>query len=76
MEQIPVFRPLIEQEELDASTEALKLGWLGMGSYVGQFEEAVKSFIGATDRYVVAVSTGHAALHLGMLASASAPEMK
>jgi dTDP-4-amino-4,6-dideoxygalactose transaminase len=73
MEQIPVFRPLIEQEELDASTEALKLGWLGMGSYVGQFEEAVKSFLGATDRYVVAVSTGHAALHLGMLAIGLGP---
>jgi dTDP-4-amino-4,6-dideoxygalactose transaminase len=67
MEQIPVFKPLIEQEEFDASRRALELGWLGMGSCVGQFEEALKSYLGAVDRHVVAVSTGHAALHLGLL---------
>lgn len=67
-EKIPVFRPLIEQEEFDASREALELGWLGMGSYVGAFEEQLKHFFGAHDRYVAAVSTGHAAIHLGLLA--------
>ena len=29
---IPMFKPLIEQEEIDASRESLELGWLGMGS--------------------------------------------
>jgi dTDP-4-amino-4,6-dideoxygalactose transaminase len=67
MEQIPVFKPLIETEELNASTEALELGWLGMGSYVGEFEEGLKNYLGISDRYVAAVSTGHAALHLGLL---------
>ncbi|MDT4969337.1 MAG: hypothetical protein QOJ64_4074 [Acidobacteriota bacterium] len=66
-EKIPVFKPLIEQDEIDASTRSLELGWLGMGSYVGEFEDSLKSFLGATDRYVAAVSTGHAALHLGLL---------
>ncbi len=66
-EKIPVFRPLIEQEEFDATRKSLELGWLGMGSYVGEFEERLKNFLGATDRYVAAVSTGHAAIHLGML---------
>ena len=66
--KIPVFKPLIESEELGASTAALELGWLGMGSYVGEFEEALKNFLGASDRYVAAVSTGHAAIHLGLLA--------
>ena len=73
MENIPVFKPLIEQEEVNASTEALKLGWLGMGSYVGEFEEALKKFLGASDRYVAAVSTGHAALHLGLLVAGVGP---
>src|SRR5881394_3981761 len=73
MEQIPVFRPLIEQEEFDASTRALELGWLGMGSYVGEFEDGLKDFIGASDRYVAAVSTGHAALHLGLLVAGVGP---
>lgn len=73
MEQIPVFKPLIEQEEIAASTEALELGWLGMGSYVGEFEESIKSFIGASDRYVAAVNTGHAALHLALLVAGVGP---
>ena len=72
-EKIPVFKPLIESEELSASTAALELGWLGMGSYVGEFEEALKNFLGASDRYVVAVSTGHAAIHLGLLAMGIGP---
>ena len=67
MEQIPVFKPLIEQEEFDASREALELGWLGMGSYVGQFEQGIRNFINAQDRFVAAVSTGHAALHLSLM---------
>jgi dTDP-4-amino-4,6-dideoxygalactose transaminase len=66
--QIPVFKPLLEQEELDAARRALELGWLGMGSYVGEFEEAIRSFCEASDRHVAAVSTGHAAIHLGLLA--------
>jgi dTDP-4-amino-4,6-dideoxygalactose transaminase len=67
-EKIPVFKPLIEQDEFEATREALELGWLGMGSYVGAFEEGLKKFLGAEDRYVAAVSTGHAAIHLGLLA--------
>ncbi|WP_309738613.1 DegT/DnrJ/EryC1/StrS aminotransferase family protein [Chamaesiphon sp. OTE_20_metabat_361] len=67
MNRIPVFQPLIEQEEIVASTKALELGWLGMGSYVGEFEDALKKFLNISDRYVAAVSTGHAALHLGLM---------
>ena len=72
-EKIPVFKPLIEQEEYDASRKALELGWLGMGSYVGEFEEGLKTFLGAADRYVTATSTGHAAIHLGLLAMGIGP---
>jgi dTDP-4-amino-4,6-dideoxygalactose transaminase len=67
MDKIPVFKPLIEAEEIRASREALELGWLGMGAYVGRFEESLKQYLGASERYVVAVSTGHAALHLSMM---------
>lgn len=67
MEKIPVFKPLIEDEEIAASTKSLQEGWLGMGKYVGEFEDALSSSLGATDRHVVAVSTGHAALHLSLL---------
>jgi dTDP-4-amino-4,6-dideoxygalactose transaminase len=70
---IPVFRPLIEAEELAATREALELGWLGMGSYVREFEAALKELLGAADRYVCAVSTGHAAIHLGLLTAGVKP---
>lgn len=67
MSNVPVFRPLIEQEELDAAVQSLKVGWLGMGRSVGQFEQALAEYLGLEGRYVVAVSTGHAALHLAMM---------
>lgn len=73
MENIPVFKPLIEAEELQASRKSLEMGWLGMGSYVSKFEERIKEFIEATHRYVVAVSTGTAALHLGLLVAGVGP---
>ncbi len=67
MIRIPVFKPLIEEEEIGEAVRSLKHGWLGMGASVGQFEEALEQYIGCEDRYVVAVSTGHAALHLAMM---------
>ena len=51
MEQIPVFKPLIEQDGIQAAVESLEIGWLGMGAYVGKFEEALKDFIGAEGRF-------------------------
>jgi len=66
IKNIPVFKPLIEQDEINACTEVLKLGWLGMGSYVNDFEESIRKFLN-TDRYVAAVNTGHSALHLGLI---------
>lgn len=66
---VPMFRPLIEEEEILAAVESLQLGWLGMGSYVGEFEDAVAEVCGldtSRGRNVVAVSTGHAALHLAL----------
>lgn len=70
---IPVFRPLIDSGEYAAAHAALQLGWLGMGSYVSQFEEAIRNFLGAADRYVAAVSTGHAALHLALMVAGIGP---
>lgn len=66
-ELIPVFKPLIDQNEKNACTNVLDVGWLGMGKNVGDFENAVKEYLGIKDKYVVALSTGHAALHLALL---------
>ena len=70
---IPVFKPLIAGAELDAARHALELGWLGMGSYVQQFERALHDYLEAGDRHVAAVSTGHAALHLALLVAGVGP---
>lgn len=70
MSTVPVFKPLIEVEEIAAAVESLELGWLGMGSYVQEFEKAVEKICqieSDDDSHVVAVSTGHAALHLSLL---------
>ena len=70
---VPVFQPLIEDEEIGASVEALEMGWLGMGSYVARFEEELAALVAGPDRHVVAVSTGHAALHLALLVAGVGP---
>lgn len=67
MEKIPVFKPLIQEQEIHAATKSLTEGWLGMGKYVGEFEDALSGALGAQDKHVVAVSTGHAALHLSLM---------
>ncbi|HEV7180377.1 MAG TPA: DegT/DnrJ/EryC1/StrS family aminotransferase, partial [Candidatus Baltobacteraceae bacterium] len=72
-QEIPVFKPLITADEIGAAVEALEMGWLGMGSYVGRFEEALKVAVGADGRFVAAVSTGHAALHLGLIVAGVGP---
>lgn len=73
MEKIPVFKPLIGDEEVAAATRSLHEGWLGMGKYVGEFEIALQNTLGAKDKHVVAVSTGHAALHLGLMLIGAGP---
>lgn len=64
---IPVFRPLLGPSEFKAVHDAIENGWLGMGSYVGEFEKTVESLVGRDGVHAVALSTGHAALHLALM---------
>lgn len=73
VEVIPVFKPLVQDEEIEAATESLRIGWLGMGKYVGDFEESLRKAVGAQEKHVVALSTGHAALHLGLMLAGVGP---
>jgi dTDP-4-amino-4,6-dideoxygalactose transaminase len=70
--RIPIYKALVESEELEAVEDALRGGWLGMGSAVGDFEQAVEKVLGGT-RVAVAVSTGYAALHLGLITAGAGP---
>lgn len=64
---IPVFKPLLGDAEKQAAAEVLEIGWLGMGANVQKFEAAVRDRCDLHLRSVVAVATGHAALHLALL---------
>lgn len=61
---IPVLQPSIGQEEIDAATEVLRSGWLGLGPKTEQFEQQFASF--AHSRFAVALNSGTAALHLAL----------
>lgn len=72
-DRIPVYGPVLDNDDVEAVTTALTSGWLGMGREVEGFEQRVLEAIGATDRQAVAVSTGFAALHVGMLVAGVGP---
>jgi perosamine synthetase len=65
-EQIPLSRPDIGPRERELVLETLESGRLSLGPRVEQFERDLASWIGADD--AVAVSSGTAALHLGVRA--------
>ena len=59
---IPVHRPYIGEEELDAVARVFDSRWLGMGSITREFEEQLCEFLGV--KHVISVNTGTSALHL------------
>ena len=65
--RVPVFKPHLGVDTLKAVTDAFDVGWLGMGSFVKDFEEGLAKYLGLQDKYVVAVNTGTSALHLALL---------
>ncbi|MGH3649658.1 MAG: DegT/DnrJ/EryC1/StrS family aminotransferase [Acidimicrobiia bacterium] len=68
---ITLSRPSIGPEEIAAVTEVLESGMLASGERVARFEEVFADAIGAD--HAVAVGSGTAALHLGLLAIGVGP---
>jgi perosamine synthetase len=68
---IPVARPIITEEEIDAVVAVLRSGQLAQGQAVERFERRFADLSGA--RHAVAVSSGTAALHLALLAHGVGP---
>lgn len=64
---IPVFKPLINKAFLGSAARSLKIGWLGMGKSVGEFEEKIKFLCKCKDRHVIAVNTGYSAIHTALM---------
>src|SRR5713226_4086078 len=72
-QELPVFEPYIGVHTLKAVTDALDIGWLGMGAFTKQFEDNITTFLGSPERPVLATNTGTSALPLALLAAGVGP---
>lgn len=63
---IPIAKPCLGEEELQAAQEVLRSGWLTQGPKVMQFEEEFAAYVDAP--FACAVSSCTSALHLALLA--------
>jgi dTDP-4-amino-4,6-dideoxygalactose transaminase len=66
LRMIPIAKPDIGEEEIEAVCEVLRSGMIAEGKRVAEFEEKFASYIGT--EYAVAVNSGTAALHAALLA--------
>lgn len=72
-ERVPVFAPHIGVDTLKHLTDALDVGWLGMGATTKEFEDRIGAFLGLEGRYAVAVNTGTSAFHIALRACGIGP---
>lgn len=63
---IPIAKPLLGKEEIDAVTKVLSSGMIAQGPKVEEFELAFSEHTGC--EYAAAVNSGTAALHIALLA--------
>jgi perosamine synthetase len=63
---IRLTQPFIDERAIEEISEVLKSGMLVQGEYVKKFEDALREYMSA--KYVLAVSSGTAALHLALVA--------
>ena len=61
---IRVFKPSMDEEEVQAVREVLLSGWIGLGPKTQEFEQAFASLVGTT--YAVAVNSATSALDLAL----------
>lgn len=66
MKKIQIAKPYIDDKDIEGVVEVLKSGWLSLGPKYKKFEQDFAKFVGV--KYACAVSSGTAALHLGVRA--------
>ncbi len=65
--KVPVYLPLIEDDELQAIYKSSEDAWFGSGKHVSDLEELVEKTIGNSNRHAAAVSTCTTGIHLALL---------
>ena len=73
MERIPVFAPHIGLDTVKHVTDALHVGWLGMGATTREFEERIAEYLGLQNRFVVVTNTGTSAFHIALRTAGVGP---
>ena len=71
LEVLPVFRPAMGQEEIDAVAEVIRSGWIGLGPKTEEFENKFAKYVNSG--YAVGLNSATAALHLSLLALGIGP---
>lgn len=66
MQNIPITKPCLGEEEAEAARRAIMSGWVTQGPEVTAFEQEFAAYVGAN--YACAVSNCTTALHLALLA--------
>ena len=61
---IPLFKPSMDEEEVNAVRQAMQSGWIGLGPKTKEFEDTFAKYIGAD--CVVGLNSCTAALHLAL----------
>lgn len=61
---IQLFKPYMDEEEVQAVAEVLRSGWIGLGPKTAEFEQAFAAFLGAS--YAVGLNSATAALDLAV----------
>ena len=61
---IPLFRPSISNEAIDAVSDVLRSGWIGLGPRTREFEERFAAYIGAP--HCVGLNSCTSAIHLAL----------
>jgi len=64
---IPICRPWIGKEEIDAIGRVIDSKWISTGSKTAEFEQKFAEYIGV--KHAIAVSSCTAALHLSLVAA-------
>lgn len=70
-DHIPIMRPWLGEEEVEAVRQVILSGWVSLGPRVAEFEEQVASLVGA--KAAVATNSASSALYLALVVAGVRP---